>query len=86
MDAPQVITANLGTGKGYSVLEMVEAFEKASGKTIPYHIVNRRAGDIAVCYADPSYAAVKLNWKARYGLDEMCQDAWHWQTKNPDSL
>ena len=86
MKAPQIIMVNLGTGMGYSVLDVVKAFEKASGKTIPYHIADRRAGDIAVCYADPSYAAVKLNWKAEYGLDEICRDTWRWQAKNPDGF
>ncbi len=84
MDKPQVVVVNLGTGKGYSVLDMVKAFEKASGKQVPYEITHRRAGDIAVCYADPFYAAKKLNWKAACGLDEMCQDAWRWQSKNPN--
>ena len=84
MDKPQVITVNLGTGNGYSVLELVKAFEKASGKIVPYQIVDRRAGDIATCYADPSYAVTKLNWKTECGLDEMCQDTWRWQSKNPN--
>ena len=86
MEAPQLITANLGTGKGYSVLDMVKAFEKASGRTIPYQIADRRAGDIAACYADPSYAAVKLHWKAEYGLGSMCRDAWRWQVQNPNGF
>ncbi len=81
---PKVITVNLGTGNGYSVLEMVKAFEKASNKKVPYQIVGRRAGDIAVCYADPSYAEKSLGWKAEYSLDEMCQDTWLWQLQNPD--
>jgi UDP-glucose 4-epimerase len=81
---PQVLTVNLGTGNGYSVLEMVKAFENASGKTVPYQIVDRRPGDIATCYADPVYAAEKLGWKAEYGLDEMCEDTWRWQSQNPD--
>jgi len=81
---PQVLTINLGTGKGYSVLEMVQAFKKASGKEIPYQIVDRRPGDIATCYADPSYAAEILGWRAEYGLDEMCEDAWRWQSHNPN--
>lgn len=83
-NSPQVLTANLGTGIGYSVLDMVKAFEKASGKNIPYQIVGRRQGDVDVCYADPSYAAEKLNWKACYGLDEMCEDTWRWQRNNPN--
>jgi UDP-glucose 4-epimerase len=80
---PGVIICNLGTGKGYSVLEMVAAFAKASGRKIPYKIVARRAGDIAACYADPSRAAKELHWKAERGLDEMCADAWRWQCNNP---
>jgi UDP-glucose 4-epimerase len=81
---PQVLTVNLATGNGYSVLEMVKAFENASGKTVPYQIVDRRPGDIATCYADPTYAAQKLGWKAEYELDEMCEDTWRWQLQNPD--
>ena len=83
-DKPQVLIVNLGTGNGYSVLDIVKAFEKASGKNIPYQIVDRRAGDIATCYADPAYAAEKLNWKAEYELDDMCEDTWRWQSQNPD--
>ena len=80
----QVLTVNLGTGNGYSVLDMVKAFEKASGKNIPYQIVDRRPGDIATCYADPTYAVEKLGWKAEYKLNEMCEDTWRWQSQNPD--
>jgi len=83
-DKSQVIIVNLGTGNGYSVLDMIKAFEKASGKTVPYQIVDRRAGDISICYADPTYAAEKLNWKAELDLDEMCKDTWRWQSQNPD--
>jgi len=83
-DKPQVLTVNLGTGNGYSVLDMVKAFEKASGKNIPYQIIDRRPGDIATCYADPTYAKEKLAWKAKYELDEMCEDTWRWQSMNPD--
>jgi UDP-glucose 4-epimerase len=79
----KVMTINLGTGSGYSVLEMIKAFEKASGKKIPYRITERRAGDIATCYADPSYAKEVLGWEAIRGVDEMCRDAWRWQSKNP---
>ena len=82
-DKPQVLTVNLGTGNGYSVLDMVKAFEKASGKRIPYEIVDRRPGDISICYADPAYAKEKLGWKAECNLDEMCQDTWRWQSMNP---
>lgn len=78
------ITANLGTGRGYSVLEMVRAFEKLSGKTLPIEFAARRPGDIAACYADPSLAARELGWRATLGLEEMCRDAWHWQLQNPD--
>jgi len=83
-DKPQVLIVNLGTGNGYSVLDMVKAFEKVSGKEVKYQIVDRRAGDIATCYADPSYAAEILNWKAECELDEMCEDTWRWQSQNPD--
>ncbi|KEZ48803.1 UDP-glucose 4-epimerase GalE [Metabacillus indicus] len=75
---------NLGTGKGYSVLELVTAFEKASGQKIPYSIVSRRPGDIAECFADPTKAEKELGWKAEKNLDEMCLDSWRWQEKNPD--
>jgi UDP-glucose 4-epimerase len=75
---------NLGTGQGYSVLEMVRAFESASGRPVPYDIVGRRPGDIAVCYADPQQAADTLDWRARKGLDEMCADHWRWQSNNPN--
>ncbi len=78
------ITVNLGTGRGYSVLEAVKAFGRASGKKIPYEILPRRAGDIASCYADPSLAAKELRWKAQFDIDDMCRDAWRWQSQNPD--
>ncbi|MBA4369327.1 MAG: UDP-glucose 4-epimerase GalE [Desulfobacterium sp.] len=80
----QLVTYNLGTGQGYSVLEMVRAFEKASGRKIPYKVVDRRAGDIATCYADPTLAKNEIGWSAKSGLDEMCMDAWRWQSMNPD--
>jgi len=83
-DMPQVLIVNLGTGNGYSVLDMVKAFEKASGKNIPYKIVDRRPGDIATCYADPALAVKKLDWKVEYELDEMCEDTWRWQSMNPN--
>jgi UDP-glucose 4-epimerase len=70
---------NLGTGKGYSVLEIVQAFEQASGRKVPYEVTARRPGDIASCYADPEKASTELGWKAERGLDEMCADAWRWQ-------
>jgi len=78
--APGVLTVNLGTGQGYSVLDVVRAFEAASGRTVPYRIVGRRAGDIAACYADPSLARTLLGWQAQFGIDEMCRDAWRWQS------
>ncbi|XP_044142084.1 UDP-glucose 4-epimerase [Bufo gargarizans] len=74
---------NLGTGVGYSVLQMVAAMEKASGKKVPYKIAPRREGDIATCYADPAVAAEELGWKAEYDLDRMCEDLWRWQSLNP---
>lgn len=81
-----LLTVNLGTGRGYSVLEMVTAFEKASGRPVPYRIAPRRAGDIAICYADPALAAALLDWRAELGLDAMCADAWRWQKGNPDGF
>jgi UDP-glucose 4-epimerase len=75
---------NLGTGTGYSVLEIVAAFEKASGVTIPYKIVDRRPGDIAICYADPTKAREQLGWSAKRGIEEMCRDSWNWQKQNPE--
>lgn len=80
---PGLVIYNLGTGRGYSVLEMVNAFESVSGKAIPYRITNRRPGDIAQCYADPTLARIELGWHAEFGLHEMCRDAWRWQTTNP---
>ena len=79
-----VLAVNLGTGKGYSVLDMVHAFEKASGKKIPYKFAPRRAGDIAKCFADPSYAKEVLGWSATKDIDAMCGDAWRWQSMNPN--
>jgi UDP-glucose 4-epimerase len=78
-----VTTLNLGTGKGYSVLDMVKAFEKGSGKAVPYEIIERRPGDIAECWADPSKAKEVLGWQAMKGLDEMIADTWRWQSQNP---
>ncbi len=79
-------TVNLGTGRGYSVLEIVRAFEAASGRQVPYEIVARRPGDIAVCYADPSTAKAILGWEAQKGLEEMCTDHWRWQSMNPQGF
>lgn len=84
--APGELTVNLGTGKGYSVLEMVRAFEKASGKPVPYRIAPRRPGDIASCYADPANAEAKLGWRAMRDLAAMCEDVWRWQANNPQGL
>ena len=83
-DNSGVLTVNLGTGNGYSVLEMVKAFEKASGKEVAYKIVPRRAGDIAKCFADPSYAKKVLGWEAKKSIEEMCEDSWRWQSNNPN--
>ena len=83
---PGCIAVNLGTGNGYSVLQMVAAMKKASGKEIAYKIVARRPGDVASCYADPAFALKTLGWKAEKGLDEMCADAWRWQSNNPNGF
>lgn len=79
-----IVVYNLGTGRGNSVLEMIAGFEKASGKTIPYRIIERRSGDIAACYADASKAETELGWSAQRMVDEMCADSWRWQSSNPD--
>lgn len=84
MRNPGLVIYNLGTGHGYSVLDVIHAFEKACGKELPYVIDPRRAGDIAECYADPAKAEKELGWKAQYGIEEMCADTWNWQSKNPD--
>ena len=81
---PGVITYNLGTGQGYSVLDVVNAFEKASGQDVPYKITDRRPGDIASCYADPTKAKKELGWKAKRDIVDMCKDAWRWQSQNPE--
>jgi UDP-glucose 4-epimerase len=81
---PGVITCNLGTGLGFSVLEMIAAFTRASGREIPYRIAARRPGDVACCYADPGLAKKELGWQARRGIDAMCADTWRWQSKNPN--
>lgn len=75
---------NLGTGKGYSVLDIVKAFSKAYGKELPYKIAPRRPGDLAVCYSDPTKAKEVLGWEAKRGIDDMCRDSWNWQSKNPN--
>ena len=81
---PGLDVINLGTGTGYSVLDMVKAFSKALGRDLPYEIKPRRAGDIATCYADPAKAAKVLGWTAEHSLDEMCEDTWRWQSNNPN--
>lgn len=83
-DTPEVRIYNLGTGNGYSVLQVLHAFEKACGKTLPYEIKPRRAGDIAACYADPAKAREELGWEAEFGIEEMCADSWRWQSQNPN--
>ena len=85
-DAAGSITVNLGTGRGYSVLEVVRAYARASGRDIPYDIVARRPGDVAACYADPSRAAQLLGWHARLDLQRMCADSWRWQSLNPQGF
>ena len=79
-----VAAVNLGTGVGYSVLDMVRAFEQASAKPVPYQVAPRRSGDIAACYADSTKAQTLLGWRAERGLDAMCADAWRWQIGNPN--
>ena len=79
-----VATYNLGTGRGYSVLEMIQAFSEASGREIPYAVVDRRDGDIAVCYADAGLARAELGWVTSLGVEQMCADAWRWQSTNPE--
>jgi UDP-glucose 4-epimerase len=81
---PGFLVCNLGTGRGYSVLEMIKAMEQASGRKIPYRVAPRRSGDVAEAWADPSRARVELGWSATRGLDQMCEDAWNWQVKNPN--
>ena len=82
-DVPNLLVVNLGTGQGYSVLDMVNAFSAASERDVPYRIVARRAGDIASCYADPALAEQLIHWKAEKNLVDMCRDTWHWQSTNP---
>ena len=77
---------NLGTGEGYSVLDMVRSFEKANGVKVPYDIVERRPGDVAECYADPSRSEKELGWKTQFSLEKMCRDSWNWQQKNPNGF
>ncbi|MCO7737903.1 UDP-glucose 4-epimerase GalE [Brucella intermedia] len=84
LDEPQCFSVNLGTGQGYSVLDVVKAFEHVSNREIKYEIAPRRPGDVAECYADPTFARDFLGWSAEKNLREMCQDMWHWQSKNPN--
>ncbi len=81
---PGLVVYNLGTGQGYSVLDMVKAIEDASGNTVPYQIVARRPGDIATCFADPSFAAQEIGWTAEHDLQQMAEDTWRWQSNNPN--
>jgi UDP-glucose 4-epimerase len=81
---PGTLVYNLGTGRGYSVLEVIDQFKKVSGCEIPYEIVGRRPGDIASCYADPAKAKREMGWSATRGIEEMCADTWRWQSRNPD--
>ncbi|MCU0933078.1 MAG: UDP-glucose 4-epimerase GalE [Thiobacillaceae bacterium] len=85
-EGPGVRVWNLGTGRGYSVVEMAKAFEQASGRPVPYRFAPRRAGDVAQCYADPAKAERELGWKARFGLEDMCADTWRWQSANPNGF
>jgi UDP-glucose 4-epimerase len=82
--SPGLITYNLGTGRGYTVFEILDAFSRACGKDLPREVVGRRAGDLAEVYGDPSKAERELGWKAERGIDEMCADSWRWQSMNPD--
>jgi UDP-glucose 4-epimerase len=86
LEAPGSLTVNLGTGRGYSVLDLVAAYARASGRPVPYEIVARRPGDVAACYADPALAERVLGWRAQHDLDRMCADSWRWQTMNPQGF
>lgn len=86
LDTPQCVSINLGTGVGYSVLDVVTAFEAASGRSVPYRLSTRRPGDVAACYSDPTLAANILDWRAERGLAEMCRDHWRWQEQNPQGF
>lgn len=83
---PGSFTVNLGTGQGYSVLDLVRAYEAASGRAVPYNVTPRRPGDVAACYADPALAAELLGWRAQHGLARMCEDSWRWQRLNPQGF
>lgn len=86
VENPGIVTYNLGTGHGYSVLDVIKAFEKASGRKVSYEIVDRRPGDVAQCYADPAKAEKELGWKATRGIEQMCADTWRWQSNNPNGF
>ncbi|MCP5272750.1 MAG: UDP-glucose 4-epimerase GalE [Burkholderiaceae bacterium] len=86
LDQPGSLTVNLGTGRGYSVLEVVRAYAAASGRDVPYRVAPRRPGDVAACYADPALAAELLGWRAQHDLDRMCADSWRWQSQNPNGF
>jgi len=86
LNEPGSFTVNLGTGRGYSVLELVRAYARASGRDIPYQLVDRRPGDVASCYADPALAASLLGWRAKHDLTRMCEDSWRWQSMNPNGF
>lgn len=86
LDSPQCFEVNLGTGTGYSVLDVIKAFEKASARPVPYELASRRAGDVASCSAAPALAAELLQWRAERNLEAMCLDAWHWQINNPNGF
>lgn len=86
LEQQRSVTVNLGTGQGYSVLDVVKAFERASGRPVPYKLSARRPGDVAACYADPSRAHALLKWQASRGLDAMCEDSWRWQSQNPQGF
>jgi UDP-glucose 4-epimerase len=86
LSTPGSLLVNLGTGRGYSVLELIAAYEQASGKAVPYDIVARRPGDIDSCYADPALALSELGWKATRDLGAMCADSWRWQSMNPNGF
>jgi UDP-glucose 4-epimerase len=85
-EQPGSFTVNLGTGRGYSVLDVVQAYERASGRPVPYQIMPRRPGDVAACWADPTLARQMLGWQARHDLDRMCRDSWRWQSLNPQGF
>ena len=83
---PGCVTYNLGTGTGYSVLDIVKAYSKACGAELPYQMADRRPGDVSVVYADPAYALQELGWRAELGLEQMCADSWRWISGNPDGF